>query len=305
MRNGSLPTSQYQARAVSGLDKGSEVSDTRAPLATPTLATLPLATPTLATPTLAVIDGWGVTTASPDDAIRAIIARARRGESFTVNTLNLDHLVKLRQDANFRDPYRRATIITADGAPIAWLARRQGARVERTTGADLVEPLVMEAARHKLPVYLFGTSNEVLEKCGAALRNMTGGTLNICGAAAPPPGFDVNSAAADDAIAAMRTARARLVFVALGAPKQELFAARAMARELGAGLVCIGAALDFIAGAQRRAPQVFQTYGMEWLWRLATNPRRLAVRYAQCAAVMVDLAVIVPLRAKLTGRTPV
>ena len=174
--------------------------------------------------------------------------------------------------------------------------------IERTTGADLVVPLVIEAACHQLPVYLFGTSDEVLEKCGAALRNLTGGGLNICGAMSPSQGFDASGPAADVAITAMRAAGARLVFVALGAPKQEIFAARALAAELGAGMICIGAALDFIAGAQIRAPRSFQTYGMEWSWRLAIAPQRLAVRYAQCAVVMIDLAVVRPLRDKFSGR---
>jgi exopolysaccharide biosynthesis WecB/TagA/CpsF family protein len=251
---------------------------------------------------LAMIDGWGVTTASPDEAIRTIIARAQTGESFTVNTLNLDHLVKLRQDAGFRAAYGDASIVTADGAPIVWLARRQGAQVERTTGADLVVPLVIEAARHQLPVYLFGTSEEVLEKCAAALHNLTDGTLTICGASSPSLGFDVTGPAADAAIVAMRQAGARLVFVALGAPKQEIFAARAMAAELGAGLICIGAALDFIAGAQIRAPLVLRTSGLEWAWRLATNPRRLAMRYARCALVLAELVVVRPVRDRLAKR---
>jgi exopolysaccharide biosynthesis WecB/TagA/CpsF family protein len=175
--------------------------------------------------------------------------------------------------------------------------------IERTTGADLVVPLVIEAARHQLPVYLFGTSVEVLEKCGAALRDLTGGTLTICGAMSPPDGFDVNGPDADAAIAAMRAAGARLVLVALGAPKQELFAARALAADLGAGMICIGAALDFIAGTQIRAPQVFRTYGMEWAWRLGTNPRRLASRYARCAVLLAYLAVVMPLRDKFGSRT--
>jgi exopolysaccharide biosynthesis WecB/TagA/CpsF family protein len=251
---------------------------------------------------LASIDGWGLTAASPNETIHAIIARARNAESFTVNTLNLDHLVKLRRDAGFRAAYRSATIVTADGAPIVWLARRQGATIQRTTGADLVVPLLLEAAHHKLPVYLFGTSDEVLAKCTTALCDLTGGTLNICGAVAPPQGFDCTGPAADAAIAAMRASGARLVLVALGAPKQEIFAARALAAELGAGLICIGAALDFIVGAQTRAPEVLRTFGLEWAWRLATNPRRLGMRYAQCAVVMADLAIVQPLRDRLTGR---
>jgi exopolysaccharide biosynthesis WecB/TagA/CpsF family protein len=253
-------------------------------------------------PPLASIDGWGLTAGSQEETVRSIIARSRNGESFTVNTLNLDHLVKLRRDAGFRAAYRSATIVTADGAPIVWLARRQGAVIQRTTGADLIEPLLIEAARHQLPVYLFGTSDEVLAKCRSALHKLTNGTLNICGAVAPPQGFDCTGPAADAAIVAMRAAGARLVLVALGAPKQEIFAARAKAAELGAGLICIGAALDFIVGAQTRAPEVLRTVGLEWAWRLATNPRRLAMRYAQCAIVMADLAVVQPLRDKFTKR---
>jgi exopolysaccharide biosynthesis WecB/TagA/CpsF family protein len=253
---------------------------------------------------LALIDGWPLNAGSPVQTVRAIIGRAQRSESFTVNTLNLDHLVKLRRDATFRAAYRHATIVTADGAPIVWLARRQGAIIERTTGADLVVPLVREAARTQLPVYLFGSSPDVLTKSSAALQALTGGTLKICGVASPPQGFDPNGPAADAAIAAMRTAGARLVFVALGAPKQEIFAARALAAEIGAGMLCIGAALDFIAGAQVRAPQVLQRFGLEWAWRLATNPRRLALRYAQCAAVMVDLAVVKPLQVRFGRRSP-
>jgi exopolysaccharide biosynthesis WecB/TagA/CpsF family protein len=251
---------------------------------------------------LAMIDGWALTMASPEQTVRAIIGRAERGDSFTVNTLNLDHLVKLRRDPLFRAAYQRATIVTADGAPIVWLARRQGAKVVRTTGADLILPLIVEAARCQLPVYLFGTSPVVLEKCGAALQTVTSNTLVICGTAAPPQGFDVNGPGADAAINAMRTAGARLVFVALGAPKQEIFAARAVAAQLGAGLVCIGAALDFIVGSQTRAPQLFRDYGLEWVWRLATNPRRLAGRYAECAVVFGDLAVVQPLRDRFTRR---
>jgi exopolysaccharide biosynthesis WecB/TagA/CpsF family protein len=253
-------------------------------------------------PPLALIDGWPLTVASLDETVQAIIGRAMRSENFTVNTLNLDHLVKLRKSATFRTAYRQATIVTADGAPIVWLARRQGATVERTTGADLVVPLVLEAARCQLPVYLFGSSDTVLANSGAALQAMTDGKLTICGAVSPPQGFDPNGPAADAAIDAMRTAGARLVFVALGAPKQEIFAARAMAAEVGAGLICIGAALDFIGGAQIRAPRLLQHYGLEWAWRLATNPRRLAMRYAQCAVVLADLAIVKPVMARSRRR---
>jgi exopolysaccharide biosynthesis WecB/TagA/CpsF family protein len=251
---------------------------------------------------LALIDGWGLTMATPDEAIGAIIVGARRSESFSVTTLNLDHLVKLRRDATFRSAYRRASIVTADGAPVVWLARSQGVKVERTTGADLVVPLMIAAAHHKVPVYLFGSSEEVLQKSASALRTITGGTLNICGVAAPEQGFDASGPGADAAIAAIQAVGARIVLVALGAPKQEIFAARGVAAATGAGFVCIGAALDFISGAQTRAPRLLRTYGLEWAWRLATDPRRLTKRYLLCVGLLIDLVIVQPLRQKLPRR---
>jgi exopolysaccharide biosynthesis WecB/TagA/CpsF family protein len=259
---------------------------------------------------VAIIDGWGLTVATPAETITSIVGRALNAEDFNVFTLNLDHLVKLRRDPTFRQAYAAASIVTADGAPIVWLARRQGAKtVVRTTGADLVQPLVLEAARHKLPVYLFGTTDDVLAKSAAALTAQAaalGLALNICGMSSPPHGFDPSGPVADAAVAAIRASGARLVLVALGAPKQELFSAHALgsadpSNANGAGYICIGAALDFIVGHQTRAPGIMQRTGLEWAWRLATNPRRLGMRYAECAAVLADVAVVKPMRQRLSG----
>src|SRR5580698_3970108 len=84
------------------------------------------------------------------------IRRALRGQGFTLFTLNLDHLVKLRANAAFRSAYQRADLVTADGWPVVWLAARDGARLERTCGSDLVEPLCAAAAAHDLAVYFIG-----------------------------------------------------------------------------------------------------------------------------------------------------
>jgi UDP-N-acetyl-D-mannosaminuronic acid transferase (WecB/TagA/CpsF family) len=69
------------------------------------------------------------------------------------------------------------------------------------------------------------------------------------------------------------------------------------------GFICIGAGLDFLVGAQVRAPSLMQKYGMEWFWRLATNPRRLALRYARCAIVLAEIAIVDPLKARVFGRS--
>lgn len=240
---------------------------------------------------LAFVDGWGVNLANLSAAVTAIADAAERGEAAATFTLNLDHLVKLRTNAAFRRAYRAARFVTADGAPVVHLARSQCAGIERTTGADLVLPLAEEAARRGLPVYLFGSSAEVLGIAGQRLAANTSDRLSIAGSEAPAMGFDPEGATADAAIDRIARSGARICFLALGAPKQELMAARAVARGVPVVFVCIGAALDFIAGAQVRAPGLLQRHGLEWLWRLATNPRRLAARYAQCAVLYARLLI--------------
>ena len=240
-------------------------------------------------PDLAVIDGWPINIATLDEAVETLTSKASRGKGYSVFTLNLDHLVKLRHEENFRAAYEKADFVTADGAPVAALARRQTGSVERTTGADLVEPLAHEAARAQLPVFLFGTTPEALKAAEDHLQEATQGQLRIAGSFSPPLGFDPQGPEADLAIAKIKASGAKLCFVALGAPKQELFAARARERGVKCGFICIGAALDFLAGTQTRAPKLAQNLNIEWLWRLALSPRRLAHRYALCALVLADI----------------
>ncbi|MBX9926925.1 MAG: WecB/TagA/CpsF family glycosyltransferase, partial [Hyphomicrobiaceae bacterium] len=156
-------------------------------------------------------------------------------------------------------------------------------------------PLASAAARSKLPVYLFGATGDVLTRTAAALRQETRGRIEIAGLAAPSATFDPEGREADAAIAAIKASGARVVFVALGAPKQEVFAARAVAHGCQAAFVCVGAAVDFVAGTQVRAPAILQKSGLEWAWRLATNPRRLFTRYAACASLLLDVAVVTPM----------
>ncbi len=234
---------------------------------------------------LPYVCGVGITTANLAAAISDTIALAKANAPSTVFTLNLDHAVKLRRDAQFRDAYALADVVTADGWPIAALARLQDRSVERATGADLFLPLVTAAAEQQIPIFLFGTSPGVMARVGDDLNLHTEGTIDIAGTLSPSAGFDPQGAEADDAIAKIRASNAKLCFVALGAPKQEIFANRARQQGLKCCMVCIGAALDFIAGEQIRAPKLLRDNGLEWAWRLASNPRRLAKRYAGSAVM--------------------
>lgn len=250
---------------------------------------------------LATVDGWPINLPTLDVAVDAIAAAAARGECFSVFTLNLDHLVKLRSSAAFREAYSNATFVTADGEPVARIARRIDARIERTTGADLVVPLAEEAALRGLPVYFFGTSPGALARAASDLCERTDQSLDIAGSTSPSRDFDPEGPEADAVLDKIAASGARLCFVALGAPKQELFSAYAAKRGINVGFVCVGAALDFLAGEQVRAPAFMRRNGIEWLWRLATSPRRLTARYLKCAFVLADITFLAQLRGTLAG----
>ena len=260
---------------------------------------MPAGSFSLPSPPIAHIDGWPVNLADLTSAVTVIVQAARRGESFAVFTLNLDHLDKLRRSSRFRAAYAKARYTTADGAPVAMLAARQNACFKRTPGSDLIVPLAVAAAKQGVSIYLYGTTPDVLASAGATLVERAGFNLVIAGAESPPQGFDPEGSEADAALDRIAASGASLCLVALGAPKQELFSARAVERNINVGFVCIGAGLDFIAGRQSRAPGFMQRYGLEWFWRLATNPRRLTLRYARCALVLAEIALLAPVKQRL------
>jgi exopolysaccharide biosynthesis WecB/TagA/CpsF family protein len=244
--------------------------------------------PLLAPSPVAVIDGQPVNMPSMGHVVRDAVARLHAGRGFTLYTLNLDHLVKRRADPRFRAAYARADFVTADGGPIVTMARRQGAALERTTGADLILPLCEAAAAAGLPVFFFGATERALRIASARLKQAVP-HLDVRGALSPPFGFDPLSSAAEESGRAIAASGARICFLALGAPKQELFADRMAAAGDGVGYVCIGAGLDFIAGEQQRAPALVRRAGLEWVYRCLSNPRRLGLRYARCALLYARL----------------
>ena len=231
---------------------------------------------------IAFIDQQAISIGDMGDLLVKIGETIDRGAGFTLFTLNLDHLVKRRQDRNFWDLYARATFVTADGWPIVSLARSQAPGLARTAGADLVVPLCRLSAVRGVPIALFGSSAPILTNAAARLRALFPG-LQIAYCKAPPDGFDPSGRIGRDAMQEIAASGAKICFVALGAPKQEIFSDLAFASNADVGFVCIGAALDFIAGARRRAPRVVQKVRLEWAWRLAHQPRRLGLRYLRCA----------------------
>ena len=234
------------------------------------------------------IEGQWINVASVKEVVDRIIVRLKQPGSFLVFTLNLDHLVKLRSDEKFREAYQMAEFITADGFPIVTLAGLDGISIERTAGSDLIDPLCRSAAVNGIPIFFFGTTLAAL--CSVA-RKLTARipNLDIRGVFSPPIGFGEKEDDSEAAIRVIVESGARICFLALSPPKQEIFAAAAMKRSAGISFIAVGAGLDFIAGTQTRSPQLLQRLNLEWAWRLATNPKRLGGRYLRCAILFVEL----------------
>lgn len=231
-----------------------------------------------------------ITAQSRDGLLRDLARRLEAAEGFSLATLNLDHVVKLRRSPDFRAAYLSQTHVTADGRPIVWLSRLAGQRVELLPGSELIDPVAALAARTGTPVALLGTTEAALARAADRLcRDHPG--LEVALQLSPPMGFDPAGAEADAAIAAIAESGAKICFLALGAPKQEVFSAHAHPRLPDVGFLSIGAGLDFIAGTQRRAPPVVRKLAAEWIWRLAGNPKRLAARYGACLAILPSLTV--------------
>ena len=226
-----------------------------------------------------------VNIADQQTLLAEISNRFRSGTGFALATINLDHLVKLRSDAAFRDAYARQDLIVADGNPIVWLSRLARKPLSLLPGSDLVLPLVRTAADMNVPIALVGTTESALAAAAEDLARQVP-NARIVAQIAPPMGFDPTSAAAGDLLRQVGDSGARMCFLALGAPKQERLAALGRQVVPQVGFASIGAGLDFLAGNQTRAPEWVRKIAMEWAWRMMTAPSRLIPRYARCFAIL-------------------
>ena len=219
-----------------------------------------------------VVDGTG--------AVARVMALSREAPSLVV-TANLDHAVRLRRSEGLCEIYRKADLVLADGFPLVLASCLRGPRLPaRVTGADLIGPVCAEASRVGASVFIVGTTLSILSQaCGRLAREFP--DLVIVGTYSPSFGFAVGHPECEDVASVIREASPDIVFVALGSPKQELWAEAYMHRLPPAVYVCVGAGLDYIACRPARAPRVVRRLCLEWLWRLAREPRRLAKRYAR------------------------
>ena len=228
-------------------------------------------------PSSRYILGMRVDATSYQDATEQIIGWAHRSESRYVCVAAVNNVMQAYDDEGFREAMNRADLVTPDGMPLVWGLRWLGVRrATRVYGPELTPALLGAAANRGIPVGFYGGAPDVLDTFVLETRRRWP-DLNVVYAYSPP--YRKLTTQEDAAIAgAIDASGARIVLVALGCPKQELWMASHEGR-FGAVLVGVGAAFDFLAGAKRQAPRVLQNAGLEWLFRLATEPKRLLKRY--------------------------
>jgi N-acetylglucosaminyldiphosphoundecaprenol N-acetyl-beta-D-mannosaminyltransferase len=202
-----------------------------------------------------------------------------RGQGGWLVTANLDFLRRYVHDAGSRTLYDAADIRVADGMPLVWAARLQGDHLpERVAGSSLVIALAERAAREGRSLYLLGGAPGASARAAEVLGERFPG-LRIAGTSSP----DVSNPPQETEVGPMRQELQRLapdvVLVGLGSPKQENLIALLRSALPSAWFMGVGVSFSFLAGDVRRAPVWMQRTGLEWVHRLAQEPRRLARRY--------------------------
>jgi N-acetylglucosaminyldiphosphoundecaprenol N-acetyl-beta-D-mannosaminyltransferase len=210
--------------------------------------------------------------------VERVLAAAERGQACSVSALAVHGVMTGHQDRLQRVRLNQLDMLVPDGQPVRWalnLLHRTGLR-ERVYGPTLMLKLCAAAAAAGVPIYLYGSTEATLGRLQTSLRGRFP-ELQIAGAA--PSRFRRLSAAEKaEVVGRIRASGARIVFVGLGCPRQEVWAYE-YREALALPILAVGAAFDFHAGTVSQAPGWMQARGLEWLYRLVAEPRRLWRRY--------------------------
>lgn len=212
------------------------------------------------------------------DGARDLIVESRFGEARAVHLCNAYTLSLAARDEEFRQTLRAGDLNFPDGHPVTQIGRRRGfsEMTARAYGPDLMLAVLDAGRQRGLRHYLYGGGPEVVEALAKRLHTRLPG-IEVVGRESPP--FrELTGREAGEMAMRIRSAAPDVVWVGLGTPRQDEFVA-SHAVSLGTTLVGVGAAFDFLAGRKPQAPDWMQRHGLEWAFRLASEPRRLWRRY--------------------------
>jgi len=211
-----------------------------------------------------------------EEAVRRLATSSQGG---CVLTPNLQHLREFRRSPAVAAAYRRCELVVPDGMPLVWASRLKGKPLPgRVPGSDLIFSLSAAAAESGRSLFLLGGSPGTAEEAADELRRRCPG-LRVCGTHCPPPGFEKSPPEMAEIEARVGAADPDLVYIGLPLEKQIVVMESLRQVVPRAWQVGLGVSFSFVAGDVRRAPAAIQRLGLEWLYRLSQEPRRLARRY--------------------------
>ncbi len=210
------------------------------------------------------------------EGFKSVAARFGQDQYGYVVTPNVDHMIRFHEDAAFRALYRSATYVVLDSRFASHLLRLlKGLKLPVCPGADLTAALLAQVVDADDRIIVIGGATDQAKRLAATygLRNVRHHN--------PPMGFITAPAAIEECLRFIeKESPFRFCFLAVGSPQQERIAQLLQQRGAARGLVlCVGASLNFLTGTEKRAPGWMQRFGLEWLYRLLQDPRRLASRY--------------------------
>ncbi len=212
------------------------------------------------------------------DALATLADWVRAQQRRTVSTCTVYTVMMAEQDENVRAALNSADMVTADGMPLVWLQRWMGSpAAERVYGPDVLLELCRLTSERGDAHYFFGGLPGVAEQLAAELRRRFP-ALTVVGAYGPP-GDALNDGLIADTVERINRAGPNIVWVGLGSPKQDVWMHRYRPLLDAPLLIGVGAAFDFLAGVKPQAPPWMRRFGLEWVFRLASEPRRLWRRY--------------------------
>jgi N-acetylglucosaminyldiphosphoundecaprenol N-acetyl-beta-D-mannosaminyltransferase len=235
-------------------------------------------------------------------AVAHILEQVRLRRGGWVITPNVDHLRRFTCDQEFASCFPQADLVLCDGMPLVWASKVQGTPLpQRVAGSDLIWSLSAAAAAQAMSLYFLGGLDGAAEAAARVLQAQYPG-LQVAGIECPPLGFDKDEAAVEAIVNRLQNARPSIILVALGSPKQEQFIARFRQRLPEAWWIGLGASFDFVAGQVQRAPLWMRKRGLEWVYRLCQEPRRLFRRYLVDGLPFTRQLFLNALWNRLTGR---
>lgn len=229
-------------------------------------------------PPRANVLGVGISLITLDSALGYFKDWLREGKRGYVCIRDAHGVVLARREPDFRALHNEAGMVTPDGMPIVWFCRALGhCGIDRVYGPDLMQAVLKDPELRLRRHFLLGGAPGVAEELARRLTETYPGFAPV-GIYAPPP--DDTSAGLDrNSLDRLNDSNAEFVWVGLGSPKQERYMARHFPHCRATVMIGVGAAFDFLSGRKAQAPRWLQRSGFEWLFRLASEPRRLAGRY--------------------------